>query len=186
MIYIFEILGTDYIKLGYTKHENVYYRIRKNGFYSNEHPVEICNKLGPENLKLLYVYEGNYKTETYIKHKCPSFCGEFYKKSDLENLKDELDKITVRGHMFDRPNDDFFETENFEKLICCGGEEFICNLCDPPKCFPRLIKYQTHKKEKHGKKMKFDCECKKTFTLKRNLDRHKAQSCKLNCNKGLK
>ena len=100
-------------------------------------------------------------------------------------MKDELDKIAEPGYVFDRPNDDFFSI-NSEKLKCCGGEEFICNLCDPPKYFPRLIKYQTHKKEKHGKQMKFDCECNKTFTLKRNCDRHKAHSCKLNSNKDLK
>ena len=78
--------------------------------------------------------------------------------------------------MFDRPTDDFYETVNFEKLKCCGGEEFVCNLCDPPKSFSRLIKYQTHKKEKHGKKNNLVCICNKTFTLKRNLDRHKSNT----------
>ena len=76
-------------------------------------------------------------------------------------------------------HNDFYETVNFEKLKCCGGEEFVCNLCDPPRSFPRLIKYQTHKKEKHGKKTKVVCECKMTFTVQRNLDRHQTQSCKL-------
>ena len=56
MIYVFEIIETNYFKLGYTKNENVYYRIKHNGFYTNEHPIEICNKLGPTNLKLLLIF----------------------------------------------------------------------------------------------------------------------------------
>ena len=96
-------------------------------------------------------------------------------------MKDELDKIAEQGHVFDRPNDDFFGID-FEKIPCCGGQEYVCNLCDPPKCFPRLIKYQTHKKENHGKKLRIACNCDMTFTAKRNLDRHKAKSCPLNYN----
>ena len=176
MIYIFEITGTNYIKLGYTRNINVYYRIQY-GLWTNKHPIELCHKLSPENLKLLFVYEGDNKIENYIKNKFKSVCGEFYDKMDLNIITNELDTITEKGHMFDRPSVDFVGTD-FEKLHCCGGEEYVCTLCDPPKCFPRLIKYQTHKKEKHGKKIRIVCECEKTFTVKRNLDRHKATSCK--------
>ena len=77
MIYIFELIGTNFIKLGYTKHGNVYYRIQY-GFWTNKHPPELCGKLGSENLKLLFVYEGDSKTENYIKKKFPPVCGEFY------------------------------------------------------------------------------------------------------------
>ena len=101
-------------------------------------------------------------------------CGELYNKTDLDILKKELDEITEPGHTYDRPDYDFFENNDFEKLPCCGGQEFVCNLCEHPMNFPRLIKYQTHKKEKHGKKLKVVCVCKKIFTLKRNLDRHQS------------
>ena len=180
MIYIFEITGTNFIKLGFTRNINVYYRIQY-GFFTNKHPIELCNKLSPENLKLLFVYEGDTKIENDIKNKFKSVCGEFYNKTDLNILTDELDKITEKGHIFDRPSVDFFCTD-FEKLPCCGGDEYVCNLCEPPKYFPRLIKYQTHKKENHGKKIRIVCDCDMTFTVKRNLDRHKAKSCKLNPN----
>ena len=147
MIYIFEILGTEFIKLGYTKTENVYYRIHENGFYGNKHPFEICDKLSPQNLKLLHVYYGNIKVGTSIRRGCPSFCGEFCEKNMLSKLIDELDKLrasevdelrtTKMDKLFDRPNDDFFETENFVKQPCCGGKEFVCHLCN--KSFPREI-----------------------------------------------
>ena len=145
MIYIFEIIETNYFKLGFTKTENVYYRIKNNGFYTNKHPTEICNKLGHIHLKLLFVYQGDISIENYIKKKFPPICGEFYNNSNLDLINAELAKITEPGYIFDKPNDDFFETVNFEKLPCCGGHELKCNLCDPPMCFPRLIKYQTHK-----------------------------------------
>ena len=57
MIYIFELVGTNYIKLGYTRNENVYYRIQY-GFWTNKHPPELCGKLSPVNLKLNCVLRG--------------------------------------------------------------------------------------------------------------------------------
>ena len=58
MIYIFEIIGTSFIKLGYTRNNHVYHRI-KNGFGTNKHPSELCDKLHPLNLKLTCVFEGD-------------------------------------------------------------------------------------------------------------------------------
>ena len=93
MIYIFEIVETNYFKLGFTKTENVYYRIKNNGFYTNKHPIEICNKLGHVHLKLLFVYQGDINIETHIKKKFPPLCGEFYNTINLDLIKGELDKL---------------------------------------------------------------------------------------------
>ena len=87
MIYIYEIIGTDYFKLGFTKTENVYYRIKYNGFYTNKHPNELCNKLSPIDLKLLFVYQGSSHIENTIKRKFPPTCGEFYNNTYLELIK---------------------------------------------------------------------------------------------------
>ena len=79
MIYIYESLGTSFIKLGYTKNTNVYYRI-KDGFGTNKHPSELCGKLEPLNLKLNCVFQGDTYIESVMKTLFPPFCGEFYKK----------------------------------------------------------------------------------------------------------
>ena len=82
MIYIYEILGTSFIKLGYTENTNVYYRM-KNWFLTNKHPIELCEKLHPSNLKLYCVFEGDTYIEFIMKTIFPPFCGEFYKKNIL-------------------------------------------------------------------------------------------------------
>ena len=43
----------------------------------------------------------------------------------------------------------------------------------------KRTKIKEHIKEKRGKKLCISCECGKTFTVKRNLDRHKVKSCHL-------
>ena len=57
MLYIFDILGADYIKFSYTGQWNPWMRIR-NRFWTNCHPLELCNKLGPDNLNLVHLFEG--------------------------------------------------------------------------------------------------------------------------------
>ena len=174
MIYIFEIVGTNYIKLGYTKNQNVYYRIQ-NGFWTNKHPIELCGKLSPVNLKLYCVFEGDLYIESIMKIMYPPYYGEFYKKEYLKILTNLIGYLTIKGPVFQRPNDDFFAL-TFEKLLCCGGKTYICNICD--REFQREHKLYEHKREVHEKKNRIVCECGKEMVF-RNLKRHKTTNCSL-------
>ena len=172
MIYIYESLGTSFIKLGYTKNTNVYYRI-KDGFGTNKHPSELCGKLEPLNLKLNCVFQGDTYIESVMKTLFPPFCGEFYKKEYLNILTTVLGFITIDGPIFERPHDDFFAI-TFEKLLCCGGQVYNCTICN--KVFQREHKLYEHTKEVHNGGNRVSCLCGKLI-LKRNLKRHRENNC---------
>ena len=173
MIYIFEVLGTDWIKLGYTANNNVYDRIKINGFYTNKHPVEVCNKLGAKNLELLFVFQGEEYFEKTIKILYPSNVGEFYPKYMCNIFVNILKYLTEQAPQNPRPHDSFFEQPK-EFLPCCGGQVFKCSICG--KEFKREHKLYEHKREVHQKRNRVICDCGKEI-LQRNLKRHKQDSC---------
>ena len=167
MLYIFEVIGSDFIKFGYTRNQNVYYRIQS-GFWTNIHPEELCGKLAPENLKLHSVFVGDMCLESRIKSTIKPSCGEFYKREFLNILTNILKFLTTEGPIFHRPTDNFF-VMNFEKLPCCSGISFSCNICG--KNFKREHKLYEHKREVHAKKNRITCGCGE-IVIKRNLKRH--------------
>ena len=92
MLYIFDVLESNYFKFGWTERPNAHDRIQ-NGFWTNIHPEALCQKGDPENnpekfapsnLNLTFLFQGDMKLESVIKSLFPPECGEFWKKEDLE------------------------------------------------------------------------------------------------------
>ena len=83
MLYVFDVVNSHYFKFGWTERSNPYDRIN-NGFWTNIHPDELCQKgnpenpekLSPENLNLIFLFEGDKKLETVVKSLFPPECGE--------------------------------------------------------------------------------------------------------------
>ena len=121
MLYIFEGLRSNYFKFGWTERHNAYDRIQ-NGFFTNIHPEELCQKgnperpekLAPSNLNLIFLFEGDSKLESVIKSLFPPDCGEFWRKEDLINMVDMLLLMTEQVSLPTRPR--FQNTVNLEKL----------------------------------------------------------------------
>lgn len=87
-VYIFQISGTNWIKIGHhlvtTKRPNAYFRVARRGFHSCKHPQEIEHKLDVENLLLLRWYPLLTKREERLAHRrCLVSHGEFHAISDL-------------------------------------------------------------------------------------------------------
>ena len=97
MLYIFEVLESNYFKFGRTERHNAYDRIQ-NGFWTNIHPEELCQKgdperpekLAPSNLNLIFLFTANSKLENVMKSLFPPECGEFWRKEELINMVDML------------------------------------------------------------------------------------------------
>ena len=168
MIYIFEILNSDYIKIGYTSKSNVYFRIEYGGFYTNKHPVELCHKLGPDDLNLLYVFLGDIEIEKNIKFLFPNE-NEFYPNYMCAIFVNILRFVTQEEELPPRPRPSFFRP-CVEKVSCCGGEVFRCKICQ--KIFLREHKLREHIREVHNNANRVTCSCGK-IVLKRNMKRHK-------------
>ena len=64
MLYIFEVLGTEYLKMGYTA-ICPWRRIRW-GFCELKHPKVCCGSLGWDDLQLLVLSYGRVEDEKYI------------------------------------------------------------------------------------------------------------------------
>ena len=83
MLYIFDVVGTPYIKLGYTS-QCPWLRVRE-GFWKLVHPVECCGCLGYEDLELLVLTPGSLLDEHAIKLIVPPRQGEFWGREQLES-----------------------------------------------------------------------------------------------------
>ncbi len=164
MLYIFELLGTDYIKFGYTGQWNPWMRIG-NGFWTNCHPTELCNKLGPDNLNLLYLFEGDRKVEAVMQSLFPPFEYEFWKRSQLNDMLGMLRMMTEELPIPTRPQ---VLDVSVERLPCCdGGREHPCTVCG--KVFRRDHLMIEHRNDVHmGRRWR--CACGAEVT-RRNLAR---------------
>ena len=69
MLYIFAA-GPDWVKMGYTGQSSAWYRVAK-GFWTNDHPEQLCGQLGAEDLELLSVFGGDRKVEAALKSITP-------------------------------------------------------------------------------------------------------------------
>ena len=130
MLYVFEVLESSYFKLGWTERHNPYDRIN-NGCWTNLHPDEWCQKgnletpekLGPENLNLIFLFEGDKELETVIKSLFPAECGEFWRKEDLGRMIGMLIQMAAMVSIPPRPK---FYKNNVEKMACCTGTWIVC------------------------------------------------------------
>lgn len=123
-IYIINSLHSNWFKLGHhqitEKRPNVYYRYINRGFYSVKNPDEIKDKVGFNDLKLLYWYpnmniEDENNIHTLLKNKFESF-GEWYR---YENLGEVINIITNEyGGVLDMPTiDDYNKAKKWSDDI---------------------------------------------------------------------
>ena len=166
MLYLFEVLGTDFIKFGWTKHANPWMRIQ-NGFWTNSHPIELCGKLAPENLNLVHVFDGGLKEEQIIQSIFPSYEFEFWKRTDLEKIVTFM-RMMLEEKPLPVTRPIFQENVSNERLPCCGGIEHKCKICG--KTFKRPHKLWEHQRDIH-QRIKFKCKC-GVEVCKKHLSRH--------------
>ena len=84
MLYIFDVVGTPCLKLGYTNGcpwEGV-----RDGFWKLDHLASCCGKVGWDDLDLLYLTLGDMADEALINELVPPLEGEFWDRQQLEML----------------------------------------------------------------------------------------------------
>lgn len=162
MLYVFQIVGTKWCKIGYTSCSNPWNRVR-NGFWTNSHPPELCSLLG--NLALLAAFEGDLQLETEIKQTFPPDHGEFWHLSKIVDILPYLRSKT-------KELEDIWETitpEATDKMPCCGGRSNICYRCH--RQFARFHQLRQHILDMH-RGVRAQCsKCGKQM-IPRNLKRH--------------
>ena len=163
MLYIFAA-GPDWVKMGYTGQSSAWYRV-VNGFWTNDHPEQLCGQLGAEDLELLYVFEGDRKVEAALKSIHPPDHGKFYQRGRLEELVGLLRHLAESRPVPPRPC--LIPTSD-ERLACCGGRDYPCPTCG--KVFRRAHLMWEHRRDVHLK-VRVRCRCGVSVT-RRNLGRH--------------
>ena len=172
MLYLFKVINSPFFKFGWTEKEDPWDWIR-NGFWTNSHPPELCQKLNPENLELIFLFEGDRRMERAMQSIFPPANEEFWKDEDLEDFVWMLKLISEEIQIPPRPCSAY--TENVEKLACCTGILHTCYSCGMQ--FSRFCKLLQHKRDKH-EVARYKCLCGREFPRKGNLDRHVQKSCK--------
>ena len=174
MLYFFKVLHSPFFKFGWTERTNPWRRI-ESGFWSNIHPNELCQKLGPENLDLIFLFEGDRILESVMQSVFEPVYGEFWNDEILNDMVHMLRLMAEEIPIPSRP--DFHVNENIEKLPSCTGIWHKCYSCG--KKFKRYCKLLQHKRDVH-ESAKYKCVCGKIFARKSNLDRHvlKSDKCK--------
>jgi hypothetical protein len=172
MLYVFKVTDTAFFKFGWTEQRNPWDRIQ-NGMWTNSHPPELCQKLNPENLELIFLFEGDRRLERAIQSIFPPAHGEFWEDEDLDDIIQMLKLMAEEIPIPPRPC--FHYTEHAEKLSCCTGILHTCYSCGMQ--FSRFCKLLQHKRDKH-EVARYKCVCGKEFPRKGNLDRHVLKSCK--------
>ena len=172
MLYFFKVISSPFFKFGWTEKDNPWDRIQ-NGFWTNVHPPELCQKLDPDNLDLIFLFEEDRRLERSIQSLFPPYAGEFWKEEDLDDMVNMLRLTSQEIPIPSRPC--FVYTDHVEKLACCTGVRHVCYICN--KQFSRFCKLLQHKRDVH-ETAKYRCVCGQQFPRKGNLDRHVLKSCK--------
>ena len=174
MIYIFKVIGTEFVKLGFT-HGIPWTRVAT-GFWSNIHPKACCHKLGWDNLELVGCFDGGAEIETAVKQALPPHTGEFWPAKQITQLLGLCYKLCDRKLLPDpaKPEKPPEVERATEKLSCCGGPEFFCDSCSLR--FQRSHHLRQHLQSCQGKKV-VCLSCRKKV-LHRNLKRHQT-ACKV-------
>ena len=144
---MFFAVGAEWVKFGFTGQPNPWMRIR-NGFCSNCHPSQLCNRLGPESLQLLHVFEGDRRVEATMQSLFPPAEYEFWDQSRLEAMLQMLRHMAEELPVPPRPP---LLSISDERLPCCiGGREHACDMCN--KTFKRAHLMMEHKNDVHLKR----------------------------------
>ena len=185
VLYIFEVLGTDYVKMGFTS-GSPWGRIR-DGFWKNVHPEGpegCCGKLAWDNLNLIALVPGDLADEASVKQAVPPEVGEFWPREQLEVLRLALKvQACTRGC-----DNDSWELPlppkpvapllgcGEEKMVCCGGSLLPCYGCG--QLFKLWIRLQTHKRESCPASAEPPPACRfcGTRVITRHMKRHEEQS----------
>jgi uncharacterized C2H2 Zn-finger protein len=174
MLYIFKLRDVPYIKFGYTS-DSPWARV-SNGFWSNLHPLQCCNRLSFSHLDLVALYTGSKAIESSIKETFPPVAGEFWGEDMLAPMMTLLDFLE---HLLPLPPREWIEPARpEERLACCvGGTSYQCWRCE--QVFKRSHHLWQHIKVKHtaGRDMVKCSKCSMEL-IKRNLKRHEENSCR--------
>ena len=159
MLYFFKIIDSPFFNFGSTEKEDPWDRIR-NGFWTNSHPPELCQKLNPDSLKLIVLFKKSRRLERPMQSIFPPALGEYWKDEDLEDFVWLLKLISEEIPIPSRPC--FHYTQHAEKLYCCTNILHTCFTCAMQ--FSRFCKLLQHKRVV------------RKFPRKGNLDRHVLKS----------
>jgi hypothetical protein len=174
MIYIFKVIGTEFVKLGFT--QGCPWTRVATGFWSNVHPKACCHKLGWDSLELVACFDGDEQVEAAVKQALPPHTGEFWPAKQITRLLGLCYKLCDRKLLPDpaKPERPPEVERSTEKLPCCGGPEFFCDDCNVG--FKRKHHLRQHLQSCKGKKVAC-VGCNKKM-IHRNLKRHQS-TCKL-------
>ena len=182
MLYIFQVVGSDHVKFGYTG-GCPWARVR-DGFWRLVHPEACCGKLGWESLQLVALAPGTMADEKFIQTQLPSVSGEFWHDRDLERLRSAIEARV--GDLLPLPAkpDAPMMGRGVEKRPCCGGSPVVCYACRATFTF--LVHLNTHRRESCPKRIaavKSSCGACGKLVIGRNLKRHE-RACKPSGNSG--
>ena len=93
--YVFQSIHMDAIKIGHYAKNNAWSRIAHRGFYSCIHPTLLKNKVGIQDLELLYWFPTLTPKDEKRIHKLASahsICGEWFTKEALMLLPTQENK----------------------------------------------------------------------------------------------
>ena len=185
MLYIFEFEGTGFVKMGYAK--------SCDGFWRLVHPEECCGKLGWENLRLIALWPGTLADEAFVQSHVERCAGEFWPKPDLFMLQLAMRVQVCAEHGCDTDNWQLPLPEKpatppigrgTEKRPCCGGRGVVCLGCERPLML--WVHLSTHMRERCPARreaglevVKVDCTVWTKRPIPRNLKRHQnGEKCK--------
>ena len=101
--------------------------------------------LNPENLELMFLFEGDRRLELCMQSIFPPAHGEFWKDEDLDDMVSMLKLIVDERPVPSRPC--FPYTEHVEKLACCTS--ILHGIW--------ISTYSSHARERVHRKRKLEC-----------------------------
>ena len=147
MLYVFSVGSTaEWYKIGITTQTDIWGRVQ-DGFWSNKHPPELCNKLDFEGLTLVALFGGSKPEEALLKSLFPPDCGEFWRGARIEEILAML-RLKLKEHSLpEKPTEPHGLCR--ERLACCGGRSWSCFECG--KSFSRSHHVMRHVRNVHRK-----------------------------------
>ena len=166
MLYIFRVVGTDYVKLGFTRGDP--WKRAATGFWSNVHPPACCGRLAWEDLELVALFSGSLPDEAAVQRVLPPAVGEFWLEEELDALLRAVGALCEELPAPPKPDVPPEVARRTEKLPCCGAPRYICGVCSAS--FQREHHVWQHRESCEDRRV--SCSACHKKVLKRNLKRH--------------